>query len=458
MVNPIDSYTDTIIAPATPQGISALAVIRLSGEHAITLAARAFSGKDLMKLPSHHAAIGLIQDGSRIIDEVVVTIFRKPKSYTREDMVEISCHGSPVVVREIINLFIRLGARLAEPGEFTKRAFLNGRIDLTQAEAVADIIHAETENARQAAMNQMRGGFSKEINRLREQLIEFASLIELELDFGEEDVEFARRDELKNLVKQILEFIEKLIASFASGNVIKNGIPTVIAGKPNAGKSTLLNALLNEDRAIVSDIPGTTRDTIEDEITLGGLLFRFIDTAGLRHTTDIIEAQGVERTRQYMKRASLILYVIDLTQSTEEDVRAEEEELRNLNIPYILIGNKTDKLTAIELERWKKFPMVFISAAAGTNLDELKQRIVDNFHIAQVKTGDVLVTNARHYQSLVETRKALKHVLEGLDHQISGELLAFDIRQAQYHLGQITGAITSEDLLESIFSRFCIGK
>ncbi len=457
-MNPITSHTDTIIAPATPQGISALAVIRLSGEQAIPLAARIFSGKDLKTLPSHRVAVGFIKDGDRIVDEVVVTIFRKPKSYTREDMVEISCHGSPVVVREIINLFIRLGARLAGPGEFTKRAFLNGRIDLTQAEAVADIIHAETENARQAAMNQMRGGFSKEINRLREELIEFASLIELELDFAEEDVEFARRDELKNLVLRILAFVEKLIASFASGNVIKNGIPTVIAGKPNAGKSTLLNALLNEERAIVSDIPGTTRDTIEDEITIGGLLFRFIDTAGLRHTTDVIEAQGVERTRQYMKRASLILYLIDLTQATEEEVKAQEEELRSLHIPYILIGNKTDKLTASEIERWKKFPMVFISAAAGKNLDELKQRILNNFLIKQIKTGDVLVTNARHYQSLVETREALKRVLEGLDQQISGELLAFDIRQAQYHLGQITGSITTEDLLDSIFSRFCIGK
>ncbi len=457
-MNPIAYHNDTIIAPATPQGISALAVIRLSGEQAIPLAARAFAGKNLNTLSSHHAAVGLIKDGDRIIDEVVVTLFRKPRSYTREDMVEISCHGSPVVVREIISLFIRLGARLAEPGEFSKRAFLNGRIDLTQAEAVADMIHAETENARMAAMNQMRGGFSKEINRLREQLIEFASLIELELDFGEEDVEFARRDELKALVRQILQFIEKLIASFASGNVIKHGIPTVIAGKPNAGKSTLLNALLNEDRAIVSDIPGTTRDTIEDEITLGGLLFRFIDTAGLRQTTDAIEAQGVERTRQHMKRASLILYVIDLTQTNEEDVRAQEEELRKLNIPYILIGNKVDKLAPSELEPWKKFSMIFISASMGKNLEELKEQILNHFHIQQVKTGDVLVTNARHYQSLIETREALKRVLAGLDQQISGELLAFDIRQAQYHLGLITGAITSEDLLESIFSRFCIGK
>lgn len=457
-MNPLSEYNDTIIAPATPHGISALAVIRLSGEKAIPLAASAFSGKDLTRLSSHRATVGFIRDGDRIIDEVVVTVFRKPRSYTREDMVEISCHGSPVVVREIIHYFIRLGARLAEPGEFTKRAFLNGRMDLAQAEAVADLIHAETENARQAAMNQMRGGFSKEISRLREKLIEFASLIELELDFAEEDVEFARRDELRMLVQNILSFIENLIASFSYGNVIKNGIPTVIAGKPNAGKSTLLNALLNEERAIVSDIPGTTRDTIEDEVTLGGLLFRFIDTAGLRHTTDIIEAKGVERTRSYMKRASLILYLIDLTQATEEDVHAQVQELHSLNIPYILIGNKTDKLTAPELERWKKFPMVFISAATGTNLDELKHRILECFDIQAVKTGDVLVTNARHYHSLIETRESLKRVLAGLDQQISGELLALDIRHAQHHLALITGSITTEDLLDSIFSRFCIGK
>ncbi|MCS6974681.1 MAG: tRNA uridine-5-carboxymethylaminomethyl(34) synthesis GTPase MnmE [Cyclobacteriaceae bacterium] len=457
-MNSFHTHTDTIIAPATPHGISALAIIRLSGNEAISLAAKVFTGKDLTSMPSHRVAVGFIQDEGRILDEVVVTVFRKPRSYTCEDMVEISCHGSPVVVREIINLFTRMGARLAMPGEFTRRAFLNGRLDLAQAEAVADIIHAETENARQAAMNQMRGGFSKEIKQLREQLIDFAALIELELDFGEEDVEFARRDELKALVQRILDFTEKLIASFASGNVIKNGIPTVIAGKPNAGKSTLLNALLNEERAIVSDIPGTTRDTIEDEIILGGLLFRFIDTAGLRHTTDLIEAKGVERTRQYMQRAALILYLIDLTLATEQDVREQEEDLKKLNIPYLLIGNKTDKLTADELEKWKSFPMVFISASAGTNLDELKQRILEKFHFEQVKPGDVLVTNARHYQSLVETRDALKRVLEGLEKQISGELLAFDIRQAQHHLGEITGSITSEDLLDSIFSRFCIGK
>lgn len=451
------NFSDTIVAPATPPGISALAIIRLSGQEAISIASKVFS-RNLSEVPSHTAVFGTLKEGERVIDEVVVTVFRKPRSYTAEDLVEISCHGSPVVVREIVNVLIRQGARLAAPGEFTKRAFLNGRIDLAQAEAVADVIHAETERARQAAVNQMRGGYSKELMRLRDQLISFASLIELELDFSEEDVEFARRDELKNFVEQLIRFINTLIQTFASGNAIKNGIPTVIAGKPNAGKSTLLNALLNEERAIVSDIPGTTRDTIEDEITLGGLLFRFIDTAGLRHTTDAIEAQGVARAKQYMKRASLILYLIDLTEATPEDVREQENELITLGIPYILIGNKTDKLQDKDLEKWRDFSMVFISAAKQLHLDELKNRILQHFQIPEVRTGDVIVTNARHYQSLLAARTALERVLEGIRQHISGELLAQDIRQAQYHLGEITGSITSEDLLDSIFSRFCIGK
>jgi tRNA modification GTPase len=457
-VSALSSIDDTIIAPATPHGVSALAVIRLSGEDAIALTQQVFRGKDLLHLESHRAVVGTLADGDRIIDEVVVTVFRKPHSYTREDVVEISCHGSPVVVREIINLFIQRGARLARPGEFTRRAFLNGRIDLTQAEAVADIIHAETENARQAALNQMRGGFSKEINRLRDELIHFASLIELELDFGEEDVEFARRDELRSLVQRILSFIDQLTASFTVGNVIRSGIPTVIAGKPNAGKSTLLNALLNEERAIVSDIPGTTRDTVEDEVVLGGLLFRFIDTAGLRHTTDVIESQGVERARQHMKRAALILYVIDLSQASNEEIRKEREQLDELNVPYILIGNKIDKLPAELRNASKLQDMVCISASNRENIDELKHRILERFAVKEVKPGDVLITNARHYECLMLTKEALQRVLSGIDQRLSGELLAQDIRQAQYHLGEITGSITSEHLLEAIFSRFCIGK
>ncbi len=448
---------DTIIAPATPPGVSAIAVIRLSGEECINLVQKVFHGKDLRQQPSHTLHVGTIRDGERILDEVVVSVFHKEHSYTKENSIEISCHGSPVVVKEVINLLIANGARLAKPGEFTKRAFLNGRFDLAQAEAVADIIHAETENARQAAMNQMRGGFSKEINRLREELIHFASLIELELDFGEEDVEFARRDDLLKLITTIQSYIASLIRSFDQGNVIKNGVPTVIAGKPNAGKSTLLNLLLNEDRAIVSDIPGTTRDAIEDEIVLDGISFRFIDTAGLRETTDTIEAIGVERTRERMKKASLILYLVDLADTSLKDIEMQEAELKQLNIPYLLIGNKVDKAKP-ELIKILHDKMVLISASKHDNIEALKKKIIAHFHFDKVKTGDVLVTNIRHYQNLVQTGEALQRVLEGLQRKTTGDFLAMDIRQALHYLGEITGAITTDDLLENIFSKFCIGK
>ncbi|HYC86030.1 MAG TPA: tRNA uridine-5-carboxymethylaminomethyl(34) synthesis GTPase MnmE, partial [Chryseosolibacter sp.] len=324
---------DTIVALATAQGISAIAVIRLSGKDAIAITEKVFSGKDLQNQPSHTIHFGTIRDGENVVDEVLVSVFKEPNSFTRENAVEISCHGSPVIVKEILKVLLKNGARLAEPGEFTKRAFLNGRFDLAQAEAVADLINAETDNARQAALNQMRGGFSKEINHLREELIHFASLIELELDFGEEDVEFAKREDLRNLILKIQSYIRSLIDSFDQGNVIKNGVPTVIAGKPNAGKSTLLNTLLNEERAIVSEIPGTTRDVIEDEMVLGGINFRFIDTAGLRETEDIIEAMGVERTRERMKKASLIIYLFDLSQTTVAEIDEQERHLTELGIP-----------------------------------------------------------------------------------------------------------------------------
>lgn len=450
--------TDTIVALATAQGVSAIAVIRLSGEKAIDIVQKVFRGKDLNTQPSHTAHFGTIHDGDRMIDEVLVTIFREPHSFTKENSVEISCHGSPVIVKEIIKVLLQHGARLAEPGEFTKRAFLNGRFDLAQAEAVADLIMAETDNARQAALNQMRGGFSKEINRLREELIHFASLIELELDFGEEDVEFAKRDDLKNLIEKIRAYLRSLIQSFDSGNVIRNGIPTVIAGKPNAGKSTLLNTLLNEERAIVSDIPGTTRDTIEDEITLGGIRFRFIDTAGLRETEDTIEAIGVERTRERMKKASLILYLFDLSQTSLEEIEREEKQLQDLGIPYIKVGNKVDKATPERIAELQNRDFIFISAANQTNIEALKEAILSRFQINTVKTGDVMVTNLRHYHNLRQTDEALERVLTGLEENITGDFLAMDIRQALHYLGEITGAITTEDLLANIFSKFCIGK
>lgn len=393
-----------------------------------------------------------------MIDEVLVSVFRAPNSFTREDSVEISCHGSMVIVRQIIKLLLKHGARLATPGEFTKRAFLEGRFDLAQAEAVADLINAETDNARQAAMNQMRGGFSREITHLREELVHFASLVELELDFGEEDVEFAKREDLRKLIRQIQYYLVKLIGSFDAGNVIKNGVPTVIAGRPNAGKSTLLNALLNEERAIVSEIPGTTRDVIEDEMVLEGVNFRFIDTAGLRETKDVIEALGIERTREHMKKASLILYLFDLSHTTIDEIATEEAAVRQVGVPFIKVGNKVDLADPSLVDVLKSHDFVFISASNKTNLAMLKETILSTFHVDTVKAGDVVVTNLRHYYNLKKTNDALDRVLLGLDINQTGDLLAMDIRQALHYLGEITGAITTDDLLENIFSKFCIGK
>lgn len=450
--------TDTIVALATAHGISAIAVIRLSGSECIALTNKVFRGKNLETQPTHTLHFGTIVEGDRILDEVLVSVFREPNSFTMENAIEISCHGSPVIVKEIIKLLLRQGARLAEPGEFTRRAFLHGRFDLAQAEAVADLIHAETDNARQAALNQMRGGFSKEINHLRDELIHFASLIELELDFGEEDVEFAGRNDLRQLIQKIQSYLSSLIQSFDQGNVIKNGIPTVIAGKPNAGKSTLLNTLLNEERAIVSEIAGTTRDVIEDEIVLGGIHFRFIDTAGLRETDDVIEAIGVERTRERMKKASLIIYLFDLTQSTLSEIAQEDEHLKSLGIPYLKVGNKMDKADPDLVSILEKQDFIFISAASKINIDLLKEKLLAFFNIRTVKTGDVLVTNLRHYTNLRQTYDSLDLVLNGLSSGVTGDFLAMDIHQSLHYLGEITGSITTEDLLSNIFSKFCIGK
>jgi tRNA modification GTPase len=454
----LNKFNDTIIALATAQGISAIAVIRLSGKEAIELTQKVFKGKNLLEQATHTIHFGTINNGDRMIDEVLVAIFKEPNSFTRENAVEISCHGSPVIVKEIIKVFLKQGARLAEPGEFTKRAFLQGRFDLAQAEAVADLIHAETDNARQAALNQMRGGFSNEIKRLREELIHFASLVELELDFGEEDVEFAQRDDLAVLIKKIQSYLTSLIESFDQGNVIKNGIPTVIAGKPNAGKSTLLNALLNEERAIVSEIAGTTRDVIEDEMQLGGIAFRFIDTAGLRETKDVIEAMGVQRTKEQMRKASLILYLFDLSTLTEEELQADVSSLNELGIPYFKIGNKVDLAQPKLVEKLKAQNFIFISASNRTNIEQLKDTLLNRFKINQVKQGDVLVTNLRHYQNLIQTHESLDRVLEGMATNVTGDFLAMDIRQSLHFLGLITGEITTDDLLENIFSKFCIGK
>jgi tRNA modification GTPase len=456
----VQDHEDTIVALATPQGSGALGIIRLSGPDSIKIANRIFEGKDLEKQPTHTIHYGRILDQKEVVDEVLASIFIAPHSYTGEHSVEFSCHGSSYILQKIIRLLIDAGARPAKAGEFTQRAFLNSRLDLAQAEAVADLIASDNKAAHMAAMNQMRGGFSKKIKNLRKELVQFASLIELELDFAEEDVEFAKRDELNALVEKILSVIDKLIESFNLGNVIKNGVPTVIAGKPNTGKSTLLNQLLNEEKAIVSDIPGTTRDVIEDKIHIGSICFRFIDTAGIREARDKIEAIGVQRTHEKMKAASVIIYLFDLANEPEEDIKKEIDKLNQLKIPYIKAGNKEDLADSGFLDKLHKtWPdMVFISAKHEQNLDQLRDQLLNIIHLKDFDTGDVVVTNARHYESLTSTRQALTDVLTGLKAGLTNDFLALDLRQALHNLGEITGEITTDDLLDTIFRNFCIGK
>lgn len=499
--------SDTIIALATPSGIGAIGVIRLSGPDAISLVNEVFGGKDLSIQHSHTIHFGTIKDGSQVIDEVLVSLFISPKSYTRENVVEISTHGSAFIIESIIKLLIRKGARPANPGEFTLRAFLNGQLDLSQAEAVADLIASNSKASHQVAMQQMRGGFSSELQHLREKLIHFASMIELELDFGEEDVEFANRDDLKGLIFQIQRILHRLIQSFEQGNVMKNGVPVVIAGKPNVGKSTLLNALLNEERAIVSEIPGTTRDTVEDEMILGGINFRFIDTAGIRDTVDIIEAKGVERTHEKISRAKLIIYLVDPEQSAEE-IAVQIKYLSDLDIPFVTVVNKSDLVSpefeeelsvmsyelgvspeelspeesrneqtvngdfhsktnheqpASSTRNLQPLPhnrsnLLYISARNKEGIEALKEEILHKINLHAINTDDVLISNIRHLEALQKTEEALNRVLENIDNPVTSDFLAADIKQALFYLGEITGEVTTEDLLETIFSKFCIGK
>ena len=448
---------ETIVALATPAGVGAIAVIRVSGSETFPIVNKLFKGKNLEKQPSHTIHFGTIREGELIVDEVLVSLFKAPASYTREDTIEISCHGSDYIIQKILKLIIQEGARLANPGEFTQRAFLNGQLDLAQAEAVADLIASDSAASHQTAINQIRGGFSKQIAQLRESLIHFASMIELELDFGEEDVEFADRDDLRQLIFQIQTVLVPLIESFEMGNVIKNGVPTVIIGKPNAGKSTLLNRLLNEEKAIVSDIAGTTRDVIEDELLIDGIRFRLIDTAGLRTATDTIEAIGVERTKQQMEKASLILYLFD---ASEVQLSVISNQLLDFKAPYLLVGNKVDKLPVEKkMEFEKVYPdIIWISASNDLNINQLKNILVNKVKTKEIETGDTVVTNLRHFQHLKQTNEALENVLEGLSHSITGDFLAQDIRFALHHLGEITGTITTDDLLKNIFGKFCIGK
>ncbi len=463
--NPLNK--DTIAALSTPQGTGAIAVIRVSGKDALQICSKIFKKKgskstDISKFDSHTVHYGEIVHNNITIDEVVLTIFKSPHSYTGENIIEISCHGSQYIQEQILHLLVKQGARLANAGEFTFRAFMNGKFDLSQAEAVADLISSHSATSHHVAMQQMRGGFSSKIKILREKLIDFASLVELELDFSEEDVEFASKDELKKLVASLQIVITKLVRSFELGNVIKNGVPVCIAGRPNAGKSTLLNSLLDEERAIVSDIPGTTRDTIEDEIVLEGVRFRFIDTAGLRHSTDVIETAGIERTYNAMKKASIIIYLFDVHELSASDLQKELEELKQYTngAELILAGNKIDKEDVVYTKKeFSHFQnMIFISSKEKTNLEELKSKLIDIFDEKSANIPETIITNARHVEALQATSDALTRVSEGLDKKMSGELLASDIRNALHHLGLITGEVSTEDLLQNIFSRFCIGK
>ncbi|MEO7215480.1 tRNA uridine-5-carboxymethylaminomethyl(34) synthesis GTPase MnmE [Mucilaginibacter sp.] len=450
------NQSDTIVALATPNGIGAIGVIRLSGADAITIAQKVWKGKDLTKQASHTLHFGRIMDGDMELDEVVASLFVAPRSYTRENVVEISCHGSNYIIESIIKLFIKNGARSAKAGEFTLRAFLNGQLDLSQAEAVADLIASNSKASQQIALQQLRGGFSSQLQSLRDQLVQFASLIELELDFAEEDVEFANRDQLKKLIHEIAKVIGSLIQSFELGNAIKNGVNTVIAGRPNAGKSTLLNALLNEERAIVSHIPGTTRDTIEEVLNIKGINFRLIDTAGIREATDAIEQIGVQRTMEKISQSALLLYVFDAEQITAEELNSDLESLQKPGIAMLIVANKADLLNDAQLAALPQNALI-ISAKEKQHIDEVKQKIYAAAIKEQLTGHETLVTNIRHLEALQKTEEALIRVLDGID-TVTSDFLSMDIKQALHYLGEITGAVTTDDLLENIFSRFCIGK
>jgi len=470
---------DTIAALATPSGSGAIAVIRLSGQQAIAIADQHFKSvrnKKLSDQKSHTIHLGHIIDDKKTYDEALVSLFKAPNSYTGENVVEISCHGSPYIQQELLQLFLRNGCRMADAGEFTLRAFLNGKLDLSQAEAVADLIASENEASHQIAMQQMRGGFSSEIKKLREELLNFASLIELELDFAEEDVEFADRGAFNELLERIQLVLKRLIDSFAVGNVIKNGIPVALVGEPNVGKSTLLNALLNEERAIVSSIAGTTRDTIEDEISIGGIGFRFIDTAGIRDTKDEVETIGIRKTFEKIEQAQVVVYIIDSLRVKEnrtniELINIELRKLRNKfpQKPLVIIANKKDQLTPedqdfiiqgvsdITLQN-DKTKVLIISAKTNSGVEELKDILHNFVNTGALRNNETIVTNSRHYDSLLKALEEIDKVKEGMINGIPSDLLAIDIRQAIHHFGEITGQITSDDLLGNIFANFCIGK
>lgn len=458
---------DTIVALATPSGSGAIAVIRVSGKNAIDIVSRIFVSikqKDLTKQKTHSVLLGQIVDNDKIIDQVLVTIFKGHNSYTGENTIEISCHGSLFIQQQIIQLLNRKGCRMATPGEFTMRSFLNGKMDLSQAEAVADLISSENEASHQIAMQQMRGGFSNELSKLRKELLDFASLIELELDFAEEDVEFANRTQFKALLQKVDFVLKRLIDSFSVGNVIKNGIPVAIVGAPNVGKSTLLNALLNEDRAIVSEIAGTTRDTIEDEIVINGVGFRFIDTAGIRQTTDIVENIGIQKTYQKIDQAQILIYMFDSLQfiHSKETFIEEIETIKNKypDKKLLIVANKQDLLSANDTNKIQLSVenIILISAKNKNAAEVVKQSLIDFVNSLDFNQNQTIVTNTRHYDSLLKTLEEIQKVQNGIAMNLSSDLLAIDINQALYYFGEITGEVTNDELLGNIFANFCIGK
>ena len=452
-------WDDTIVALATPPGVGALGIIRLSGKRAIAIVDELFPSKDLTIQPPYTLHVGYIKKSNETLDEVVVSLYKAPRSYTGEDVVEISCHGSPLIQQQIIGACVQSGARLARPGEFTQRAFLSGKKDLAQAEAVADLIAADTDAAKKAALTTMRGGFSSVLQSLRDRLLSFSALIELELDFSMEDVEFADRTQLRSLLQEAVQTTQELRASFGLGNVIKNGVSVAIVGKPNAGKSTLLNRLLNEERAIVSDIPGTTRDTIEETLNIDGILFRLIDTAGIRaHTTDVIESAGIQKSKEKIQEADLVLYLFDAAEERIDAVAVDVAALTNKEIALIVVANKTDATQTTLNGEVKGKPVVHISAKEGTGMEALKERMKAVVLQGKAAAGNVVVTNARHAAALDEVYKSLQEVQQGLDNKLPGDLLALDIRRGLHYLGEITGTISNEDQLDYIFSKFCIGK
>jgi tRNA modification GTPase len=481
MLGKLTGWEDTIVALATPPGVGAIGVIRVSGPDAIRLVAALWPAKDLLQQESHTLHVGVLKEGEEALDEVVVSLFRAPRSYTGEHVVEISCHGSAFVLERVIGAILHQGARLAKAGEFTQRAFLNGKLDLAQAEAVADLISSQTAAAARTALHTVRGGFSRALRDLRERLISFSALIELELDFSQEDVEFADRTQLYHLIDEAAVTTAALLQSFRLGNVIRNGVAVAIVGKPNAGKSTLLNTLLQEDRAIVSEIAGTTRDTVEETLNIDGILFRLIDTAGIRqHTTDVIEQIGVGRSLEKMEQADVVIYLFDVGEEGFEEVCKMHTELRAKGKTFLLVGNKVDvgdrdsgvaggagvatagvagttgaaTATAVQV----RFPEeVLISAKEEWGIDVLKQRLVDLVLKGEAADG-TMVTNARHFEALRKVDEALRTIRKGLDEMLPGDLLSLDIRHCLHFLGEITGEITSEDRLDYIFSKFCIGK